>query len=254
MTKRILLLAAFLWAAIASPVAQNLPEPPSPQRLVNDFAALLSASQRADLEKRLADFDKSSSSQITIVTVDSLQGLVAHDYATRLGEKWRVGQKDKDNGIVILVKPKNAEGKGQVAISVGYGLEGAIPDATASRIIRNEMIPAFQSGDYYAGISGAADVLIDLARGEYTAEEYESRGNGGILVAGLLIAILILALLRRRGGGSYSPGHRSGGGGFFIFPGGGTSFGSFSGGSGSFGGFGGFGGGSFGGGGASGDW
>lgn len=255
MTKRILALAALLLALVAG-TAQNLPDPMKPRRLVNDFAGILSDGQRAALEKKLADFARTSSTQITVVTVDSLQGLAVHDYATRLGEKWGVGQKGKDNGVVLLVKPKTAREKGQAAISVGYGLEGVIPDITASRIVRDEMIPAFQRNDYYAGIDRAAGILADLAAGEYTADEYESQGNGAILAVGIIIALVILSLLfRRRGGGSYTPGHSSGGGGFFIFPmGGGGGFGSFSGGSGSFGGFGGFGGGSFGGGGASGDW
>lgn len=255
MTKRILALAALLLALVAG-TAQNLPDPMKPRRLVNDFAGILSDGQRAALEKKLADFARASSTQITVVTVDSLQGFAVHDYATRLGEKWGVGQKGKDNGVVLLVKPKTAREKGQAAISVGYGLEGVIPDITASRIVRDEMIPAFQRNDYYAGIDRAAGILADLAAGEYTADEYESQGNGAILAVGIVIALVILSLLfRRRGGGSYTPGHSSGGGGFFIFPmGGGGGFGSFSGGSGSFGGFGGFGGGSFGGGGASGDW
>ena len=255
MTKRILALAALLLALVAG-TAQNLPDPMKPRRLVNDFAGILSDGQRAALEKKLADFARASSTQITVVTVDSLQGLAVHDYATRLGEKWGVGQKGKDNGVVLLVKPKTAREKGQAAISVGYGLEGVIPDITASRIVRDEMIPAFQRNDYYAGIDRAAGILADLAAGEYTADEYESQGNGAILAVGIIIALVILSLLfRGRGGGSYTPGHSSGGGGFFIFPmGGGGGFGSFSGGSGSFGGFGGFGGGSFGGGGASGDW
>ena len=255
MTKRILALAALLLALVAG-TAQNLPDPMKPRRLVNDFAGILSDGQRAALEKKLADFARASSTQITVVTVDSLQGLAVHDYATRLGEKWGVGQKGKDNGVVLLVKPKTAREKGQAAISVGYGLEGVTPDITGTRIVRDEMIPAFQRNDYYAGIDRAAGILADLAAGEYTADEYESQGNGAILAVGIIIALVILSLLfRRRGGGSYTPGHSSGGGGFFIFPmGGGGGFGSFSGGSGSFGGFGGFGGGSFGGGGASGDW
>lgn len=255
MTKRILALAALLLVLVAG-TAQNLPDPMKPRRLINDFAGILSDGQRAALEKKLADFARASSTQITVVTVDSLQGLAVHDYATRLGEKWGVGQKGKDNGVILLVKPKTAREKGQAAISVGYGLEGVIPDITASRIVRDEMIPAFQRNDYYAGIDRAAGILADLAAGEYTADEYESQGNGAILAVGIIIALVILSLLfRRRGGGSYTPGHSSGGGGFFIFPmGGGGGFGSFSGGSGSFGGFGGFGGGSFGGGGASGDW
>ena len=144
-----------------------------------------------------------------------------------------------------------------MTIAVGYGLEGVVPDATASRVIREELLPAFRQNDYYGGINRATDVLIDLAKGEYTADDYEkqSGSRGGLLIALFIVFVFLLPLfLRRRGGNndSYTPGHTSGGG-FFFFPMGGGSggFGSFSSGSGSFGGFGG---GDFGGGGASGDW
>ena len=254
--KRLFMLIALLWGAAAAGAAQEFPDPQRPPRLVNDFAGVLTEGQRGALERKLADFERSTSTQITVVTVDSLQGLAAHDYATRLAERWGVGREGKDNGILVLVKPKGGREKGQAAITVGYGLEGAVTDAAASRIIRNEMIPAFRAGDYHGGIDRAADALMGLARGEFSAEERGDGGGGAGLVVGIFIALVALSLLFRRRGGndSYTPGH-SGGGGFFFFPtGGGGGFGSFSGGSGDFGGFGGFGGGDFGGGGASGDW
>lgn len=156
---------------------------------------------------------------------------------------------------MILIKPKKGNEKGQVAIAVGYGLEGVVPDAIASRIIRNEVIPEFQKGRYYAGVDKATNVLMDLTGGEYTADEYAKRtGEGGLAWLWIPLGILFLIpLFVKRRKGYTTGGHDKDGfppiffGGF----GGGSSFGSFRGGSGSFGGFGG---GSFGGGGASGSW
>jgi len=236
--------------------AQNFPTPMQPRRLVNDFTQLFSRQEVARLENKLAAFNKASSTQIAVVTVASLDGLDINDYAARLGEKWGIGRKGKDNGILLLIKPKQGREKGEVAISVGYGLEGAIPDVTAARIIRKEILPAFQQGKYYQGVHQATSVLMDLAKGEFTAEAYQKQGDGSFIVfLPFLLFILLSLFIRQRRG--YSPGHASPP--FFI---GGTPFGGyrgssfehFSSGSGSFGGFGGFGGGSFGGGGASGSW
>ena len=154
----------------------------------------------------------------------------------------------------MLVKPKSRNEKGQVARAVGYGLEGVVPDAIASRIIRNEIIPEFQNGRYYAGVAKATDVLMKLSGGEYTADQYTRKGGGsGWLILIPFAVIFIVPLFVRRHKGHTTGSHGSGGvPPFFIGGlGGGRNFGSFSGGGGSFGGFGG---GSFGGGGASGSW
>ena len=96
----------------------------SPPHLVNDFAGLLDEAQRRSLEQKLADFDRETSTQITVVTVDDLDGYAPADYAQRLHDKWGVGRKGKDNGILILVKPSQPDSRGEAYISVGYGLEG----------------------------------------------------------------------------------------------------------------------------------
>ena len=257
MIKRLFILFAVIAGTLLSVHAQDIPEPMTPKRIVNDFTGLFSTQERAALEKKLVNFNNNSSTQIAVVTVPSLNGYDINDYAARLGEKWGIGQKGKDNGIVILIKPKSGREKGEVAISVGYGLEGVVPDVTASRIIRNEIIPAFQADNYYKGIDKATDVLIDLSKGEYTADEYKKKneGNPFDIVIGFIVFVIILSLIfRQRGGGGYSPGHTSGRGGFFIFPMGGGSSGGFGGFSSGGGSFGGFGGGSFGGGGSSGSW
>lgn len=252
--KYLILLLSVLFLAISGK-AQELPEPMVPKRMVNDFAGLLSAPQANALERTLRNFNDTSSTQIAVATVSSLNGYDPNDYAQRLAQKWGIGQKGKDNGILILVKPKTNREKGQTAIAVGYGLEGVVPDAIASRIVRNEMIPEFQKGDYYQGIQNASKVLMQLSGGEYTAEEYSKKHEEGrawpILLPFFLIFILPLFFRRRRG---YTTGSHGAGGVPPIFFGGlgrGSSFGSFSGGGGSFGGFGG---GGFGGGGASGSW
>lgn len=265
--KAILLIALLLSASLISE-AQDLPDPMNPPRLVNDFSGFLSANEAQSLEGKLRSFNNQTSTQIYIIIVNDLQGLVPADYTSRIGEKWGVGQKDKNNGIVVLVKPKTSNSKGEVFISAGYGLEGAVPDIAANRIVDNEIIPAFKNGQYYEGLSKGTDILISLTKGEYTADEYaasrsSSKEGGGIGFFGIIILFAILSSLfggrnrmnRHQGmGRSNLPiwlllgmmgsGNRSHGG----------SFGNFSGGSGGFGGFGGGGGGSFGGGGAGGSW
>ena len=242
---------------MALPVWADIPARPSPQRLVNDFASIFDASQRAALERMLVAFDDSTSNQITVVTVDDLEGYDVGHYAVRIGLNWGVGSKDFNNGIVVLVKPKNAGGYGEVAIKTGYGLEGVIPDIYAKRIIDNQMIPRFREGDYYQGVYDACRELMALASGEIS----EPRGGdddeslAGFIAFIILLAFIIWAVSRAgKGGkgGQGGSGHRSGGAPFIFFGpglgGGSSSWGGHS------GGFGGFGGGSFGGGGASGRW
>lgn len=237
--------------------AQDFPEPMRPRRIVNDFTVLFSSGQANALEQKLRHFNDTSSTQIAVVSLPSLQGCDPNDYAQRLAEKWGIGQKGKDNGILILIKPKAPREKGQVAIAVGYGLESVIPDAIASRIVRNEILPAFRKGNYYAGVNQAVDVLIRLAGKEFTAEQYARKSKGfrpsllHLLLVPLLFLFYGIILLKRRGYTTGSRGSNSIPPVFFGGFGGGNSFGSFSSGSGSFGGFGG---GSFGGGGASGSW
>lgn len=244
-----------------------IPAKPYPPKLVNDFAGLLDTRQRIVLEQMLDAFSDSTSNQIAIVTVNDLEGYSPAEYGTEIGLQWQVGSSKFDNGIVVLVKPKTADSPGQVNISIGYGLEGAIPDSYAKRIIDNEMIPEFMQGDYYTGISNACTVLMKLASGEIS--EYEGgKSSSGILILLPFLLIFIIAIIAgagRRGGGNGGGGKFESDGGDFLrgliigsilsntdrhsgdFGGGG-----FSGGFG--GGFGGFGGGSFGGGGASGSW
>lgn len=244
---------------VAASWAQTFPEPMNPPRLVNDFVNFFTPQEVELLEQKLVTFNKETSNQIVVLTVDDLQGLEPSEYAIRIFDKWGIGGKGKDNGILILIKPKIANERGEVFISIGYGLEGAVPDILAGRIVNREIIPAFKEGQNYVGIDQAVNTLISLTKGEFTADEYmnqeDSEGVYGAIFTILVIIILFIVISRGgKGGQTLSSGRGAvippifwGGMGSSRSSGG---FGGFSGG----GGFGGFGGGSTGGGGAGGSW
>ncbi|SMO62345.1 TPM domain-containing protein [Solitalea koreensis] len=254
----------FLLVTLCS-FAQDLPERPNPPRLVNDYTNTLTPEQKAILERKLVAFNDSSSTQIAVVIIPSLNGYDISDYAFKLGDKWGIGQKDKRNGVLLLTSMKDRK----VFIAVGYGLEGAIPDAYAKRITSTIIKPSYQAGNYYKGIEDGTDALIKLASGEYQADPSHSKGIGvfPVFLIIFLVFIVISFISRRsqyqhiagRGAGSDLPfwmlmtmlgnrGHRNRGN-WDDFTGGGGGFGG-----GDSGGFGGFGGGSFGGGGAGDSW
>lgn len=230
----------------------QLPSPPVPPRLVNDYTGTLTAHQVSVLEHKLVAYNDSTSTQFLVLLVDDLQGYSIEQYATEIGHSWGVGQQGKDNGAVILVKPKKGSERGQVNISPGYGMEEYVTDATAKRIIEREMIPAFKDNDYYTGIDNAVNVMMDLCSGKFSQDEYtDDDGFPLWLIILFIIAIVIIFSKFSDGSGQ----NYSGGGSRTIWipmGGGGFSGGGFGGGS--SGGFGGFGGGGFGGGGASGSW
>ncbi len=251
-------------STIESVFAQKIPDRPSPPRLVNDFAGMLKPEEVNMLEQKLVAFNDSTSTQIAIVTVSTLDGYDKSDYAQQLGQKWGVGQKGHNNGILILIKPNQSGSKGEVQIATGYGVEGPIPDLTCADIIDREILPAFRNGDYYGGLNKATDVLMSLARGEFSASQYghkakKSSGKGSPIGFIIIIVIIIAVISRGSSGGSNNKHISTGGLPFWMLlgmmnsgRGSSGSWGGFSGGGG--GGFGGFGGGSFGGGGAGGSW
>ena len=150
--KNILTLFASIILSISVALGQ-IPDRPVPPQLVNDFANILSDTEVRQLENELVQFNNTTSTQIVVVTVPDLEGYDPADFAFNLGEKWGVGQKGKDNGIVVLVKPKVGNSRGQVFIATGYGLEGVLPDAVVnSTVIDYEMIPRFKENDYFGGI------------------------------------------------------------------------------------------------------
>jgi len=244
-----------------SVVGQQFPEKPNPAKFVNDFATMLQVGENQYLESKLHHYRDTTSTQIVVVTIPSLDGYDIEGYANELARKWGIGEKGKDNGILILV----AQNEHKVRIEVGYGLEARVPDAAAKEIIREIVKPNFKAGNYGQGIDQSIDRIMQLASGEYKASAAKGKKGGGtVLLFVIIVAVIllfsfiskyrqvkrshighgldfwtILTLIsamgnsgRRGGGGSGWGGGSSGGGG--------SSWD--------------FGGGDFGGGGASGDW
>jgi len=239
-------------------LAQNVIEKPNPPVLVTDLAGVLSPEQKQALENKLVALDDSSSNQIAVVILPTLDGNPIEEYATKLFRTWGIGNKKTNNGILLLIAIQDKK----IRIETGYGLEGAIPDITANSIIDNDIKPAFRQQAYYEGIDKATDDIAKAAVGEYKEKrERKTKGKGSNPLLFVLILFIIVAILGKKGGGG---GSNIGGGGFSdiatgmllgsLLGGGGRSGGGDWGGGGGGGGFGGFGGGSSGGGGASGGW
>jgi uncharacterized protein len=253
-------LFVLLAALLATPLAA-LEVPPSPSQWITDAAGLLDAAQEDALNRKLADFEQQSGAQFIIYIFPSLEGESVEDFTIRAVERWKVGQKKYDNGLVLFVFVKERT----VRIETGYGLEGTITDAFASRVIRQFIAPHFQRQDWAGGLNAAADAIIAKIRtgeepvaparrrGAQTEEAPTIPGIVFFIVIFVLIFFVLPALARRRGGcgGCIWP--------LMFFPGGGSGVtfgghrGGWGGGGGGFGGFSG-GGGSFGGGGATGGW
>jgi uncharacterized protein len=240
--------ALFAWSQV--------PDAPNPPRFFNNFSqtGIISEAQGAELEQMLDAFEQETSNEITVVIIDDLGGDEAWHFATELGKKWAVGKADKDNGVVILVKPTKEKGGHQVFIAPGAGLEGAITDISCGEIVDNELIPNFKKGDYFTGIKNAVVILEKMAKGEINEKSYRKANRKNDLTSSIIgfIFILIIVILVMRKGGRGGNGTTFGRGGFFV--GGFGAGGGFGGGSSGGGGFGGFGGGGFGGGGSGGSW
>jgi uncharacterized protein len=211
--------------------------PPS-QGYVTDLAGILSPDTKQQLEQFLSQFEASDSTQIVVLTIPSLEGETVESAALKVAESWRIGQKGKDNGALLLI----AKEERKVRIEVGYGLEGRLTDLLAGRIIDQEITPRFKAGDFDGGVIAGVNAMVGAVRGEYKGNGSGRRGsNKGIawlfplLFFGLPL-FLRLGLFGSRRGGYWIGG---GGGGF----GGSSGGGGFSGG-----------GGGFGGGGSSGSW
>ncbi|TDG37944.1 TPM domain-containing protein [Pedobacter changchengzhani] len=255
--KKLLFLAVFS-LIFSLGFAQDFPAKPT--TLVNDYANVLSASEKSQLESKLVAFNDSTSTQIAIAILKSVGDYDINEYALELGRKWGVGQSGKNNGIMIVV----AVGDRKISIQTGYGVEGALPDVYAKRIIENDIKPNFKAGEYYAGLDAGTTSIIKYTKGEYKAEtKTTSKEKSGSSAIFLIIIIVIIIIIFRKGGGGGSEiiGGRGASNALFwaMLLGGGNRGGGGSdwggGGSSGGGGFGGgFGGGSFGGGGSSGSW
>jgi uncharacterized protein len=229
----------------------QIPQRPNPPKLYNDIDGLgfIDKTSEQEIEKRLQDFYHQTSNQICIVVVNDLRGYDASDFSFQIGNKWGVGSKEFNNGIVILIKPTGGQGQRDLFIAVGYGLEGAITDLATKYIRENDMMPLLKEGRNYEALIAAVNALELAAKGEYNKAVKRSpplKVKNIVIIA--IIIIIVISVISRNsgGGGTYTRGGWTGG---RYYGGGG-----FSGGSSSGGGFGGFGGGSFGGGGSGGKW
>ena len=255
------LLWIFLLVSSSCLAQFTIPEKPSLQTSVYDYIDLLRASEKKSLEQKLIRYSDSTSTQIVIAVIESTEGENINYLGAQWGQKWGIGQANKDNGILILL----AHGDRRIAINTGYGVEGNLTDAMSRRIIENFIIPEFKKGDYYAGLDKGADAIFKVLTGEFKEERSFDRNGrfpfGAILpIIIFIIIMIILSSRNRRGGGGRRGGRKKG---LDIWDviilsnmgRGGRSGGFGGGGFGGGGGFsGGFGGGGFGGGGASGGW
>ena len=254
MRKYIFALTGVLFSLIA--LAQEFPEPMSPPRLVNDYVNALSEQENQLLEGKLRRYNDTTSSEFTVVIIGSTGDYDIAQYAAELGEKWGVGKKGKDNGLVILVALEDRN----IGVSTGYGLEPTLTDANIKRVIETYIKPNFRQGQYFTGLDEATSIFMAMASGEFVADPNNEPGWESALVLFIIFMIFMVGIpyLRYR---SMKKNHFGGKKNLDFITAmmlmssmgrGGRGGGGFGGGSG--GGFGGFGGGSFGGGGAGGSW
>lgn len=260
--KAVFLAVLFTLSSIADIHGQNYPPRPEPAVYVNDFANILSENQRGELERTLVDYHDSTSTQIVVLTIPSLEGMEASQYAVELGEKWGIGQADKDNGVLFLVAPNERK----MFILTGRGTQEKLTDVFIGRTRDNYILPEFKTGNYYSGIRMGILQMINRLSGTFTSDNISQ--DSGISLTFLIFVFLVIIVLSwligklsksinygetysgrgyRRGGDFWgSGGGWLGGGGSSWGSGGGSWGGGSSGGS--------FGGGSFDGGGAGGSW
>ena len=268
MLKKLILFSGLLFIGFLA-FAQQLP--PKSNTLVTDYTGTLRDEEKGLLEHKLVAFADSASTQIAVVIIKSVGDYDINDYGQKLGRAWGIGEKGKNNGILVLVALIDHK----VAIQTGFGAEGAVTDLVTHEIITNDIVPRFKQQDYYGGLDVATTKLMQYMKGEYKATKKVKKDDGGGggavgFVIIIVIVILIIVFRKRGGGGGHIIGSRGGASPFWWFLGGAMlgrgsgGWGGFSDGGGGFGGgssggdsggsFGGFGGGDFGGGGSSGSW
>lgn len=258
----VLLNSSFLFAQF------TIPKVPDLQTSVYDYAQLFSANEKGQLEEKLIRYSDSTTTQIVVITIESLKGEDVSQLATKWGQTWGIGGTAKDdNGVIILISKNDRK----IAINPGYGLEDRLTAGIGGEIIRNIILPEFKAGSYYNGVNKGADALFDVFKGKYkgTRKQAKQEQDFPILPFVIIVVFIIILISRNKGGGGGggNSGNRGGGGpslldaiilsnlgrssgGFGSGGFGGSSGGGFGG-----GGFGGgFGGGGFSGGGSSGSW
>jgi len=263
----VLLLAFTLLCAVGSFAQFNIPEKPGLQTSVYDYAKLLSAQEKQQLEEKLVRYSDSTSTQIVVAIVPTINGENIGLLTPKWAHEWGIGQAKEDNGVFILLAVKER----RIHISPGYGVEDRLTAGEVGQMTRDVIIPEFKAGSYYSGLDKGTDAIVQMLKGKYKSGRKEPRrnkkdGGGGGFGIMIFIIILIIIFASRRGGGRGGRGGRGGGFGSALGDaiilgslgrslGGGGSFGRSSGGGFGGGGFGGgFGGGGFSGGGAGGSW
>jgi len=251
----------FLLMSTLSSAQFDIPKKPDFQTSVYDYANVLNATEKQQLEEKLIHYSDSTSTQIVVITIESLKGEDVSQLATKWGQTWGIGGTAKDdNGVIILL----SRDERKIAINPGYGLEDRLTAGTGGEIIRNIIIPEFKAGSYYNGLDKGTSAIIDVFKGKYKGERKQNKDKDFPILPFIIIVIILLVLISRNKGGSGNSGS-SGGGGPSLMDviilsslgrnSGGGGFGGGFGGSSGGGGFGGgFGGGGFSGGGSSGSW
>ncbi len=165
-----LFLGFLLLLAFACQAAPNFP---ALTGRVVDQANVLSAQQESTLDAKLAEHERKTSNQVVVVTLASLEGYDISDYGYQLGRYWKIGQKDLNNGVLLIVAPNERK----VRIETGYGLEGALPDVLGNQIIQAEIVPRFRNGDTAGGIEVGTQAILDAIAGEYQASPDQGRSS-----------------------------------------------------------------------------
>lgn len=255
--------ALFLFGSILIGFSQvEIPDVPKKQTSLYDYANLLSKQEQQVLERNLVRYSDSTSTQIVVVTLNTIGSNDIAMFGAQLGEKWGIGQKGKDNGVLVLV----AKNERKTNISTGYGVEHLLTDAMSRRIIEQVINPQFKSGNFYAGLNNGTQAIFKVMTGEYKADaprKSKSDDKSKIKALFIVIILVLFFVFRNKNNGGGRGGRRNASSDILtaiLFSsmgrssgfGGGSSSGGFGGGDGGF--SGGFGGGSFGGGGASGGW
>ena len=214
MFKRSILLLSFLGCALFA-FAQDYPA--RPNTLVTDYTHTLSDTDRQQLENKLDAFNDSTSTQIAVVIMKTIGGANIEDYGTGLAKSWGIGQKGKNNGILVLVAVDDRK----VTIRTGYGAVGAISDKTANQVIQDDLVPRFKVNDFYGGLDAATSHLMELIKNDFTNDnqpqqqqqgqtqgqgaqpgQAEDSGNGvGIIVVIIIVVVVLILIFRNRGGG-----------------------------------------------------
>ena len=247
-----LLILVFILAGMYANAQFTIPDKPSFQTSVYDYADVLNPSEEKELESKLIRYSDSTSTQIVVISVEDLKGEDIGILTPKWAQEWGIGQEKEDNGILILLSKKDRK----IWIAPGYGVEERLTAGINGELTRNIIIPEFKAGSYYKGLDKGADAIFKVLQGKYKgSRKKESNFPVGIIV--VVVVFLVLVFSKRNSGGN---GGRSGGldlGDMIILSslgrsGSGFGGGSFGGGSGGFGG--GFGGGGFSGGGAGGSW